>query len=193
METYRCLLESVQRGDGHECVIWDRMNPAGLIAYARSVDASFARYLQTVPLGPPLEPLFSMHDPSTGSIEFVDARVARDDGSGLSIQAGDDAQLILTVADQEAMRRCLTLEVRSTLLPSQEDVAQVFYLRPDDTQFAPDRMATTLVSPDVEAQTTSLMLFSQEGYANKVRFDPVFYAQEVELAGLELYCRTSTG
>jgi hypothetical protein len=191
METYRCLLESVQRSDGHECVIWDRMNPVGLITYARSVNASFAQYLQTVPLGPPVEPVFSLRDPASGSIEFVDADVINEDESGLRIQAGEDAQLIVTVSDRDAMGRCRTLEVRATMDPSQADVAQVFYLRQGDTEFAPDRVATMQVSPD-GARRASIMLNSDEGFASTVRFDPVFYPQQVMLADLELSCRVTS-
>ena len=89
-------------------------------------------------------------------------------GSGLSIQAGEDAQLIVTVADHEAMRQCLTLEVGATLRPSQADVTQVFYLRPDDDQFAPERVTTTEISADGEAwSTVSLMLFSDEGFGDE--------------------------
>ena len=132
METYRCLLESVQRGDGYECTIWEPMNPARLIAYAKSVDASFAEYLQTLPVAPPLAPLYSMADPSTGSVEFLDATLDEENGPGdVTLSAGNDAQMIISVRDADAMRQCLTLEIRATLRPARLDVAQVFYQRPD--------------------------------------------------------------
>ena len=194
LDLYRCLLESAQRGDDHRCMIWSPMNPAGLIAYARSIDLSFARYLQTIPIPPAVDPLFSLRDPASGSIEFVDSEVVAEDASGLTIQAGADAQLIVTVADQEAMRQCLALEVTAALRPAQPDVAQVFYLRPDDQAFAPERVATTDISSDGEAwATVLLMISSEEGFASDLRFDPVFYPQEVELAELELRCRMSAG
>ena len=111
---YQCLLESVQRGDGHECVIWTPMNPASLILYARSVDASWAKPIQTVPVPPQVEPIFSLRDPGSGSVEFVDLEVLAEDESGLTISAGTDAQIIIDVTDDEAMRQCLTLEVQAT-------------------------------------------------------------------------------
>jgi hypothetical protein len=194
METYKCLLESIQRGDRYQCVIWEPMNPAGLISYARSVDASFARYLQTVPLAPSIDPLFSMADTSTGSIEVVDAEVVAEDGPTWTIRAGDDAQLLISVTDTEAMRQCLTLEVRAALRPSMNDVAQAFYQRPDDSEFAADRVATAEIGPrDTDWTTVSLLMSSDVGFSDVVRFDPVFNPQTVELADLEIHCRWSAG
>ena len=194
METYKCLLESIQRGDRYQCVIWEPMNPAGLISYAKSVDASFTRYLQTVPLAPAIDPLFSMADTSTGSVEFVDADVTAADGPTLTISAGDDAQLIVTVTDVEAMRQCLTLEVRAALRPSLNDVAQAFYRRPDDPEFTAERVTTAEIGPQgTDWTTVSLLMSSEAGFSNVVRFDPVFSPQTVELADLEIQCRWSAG
>jgi hypothetical protein len=195
METYRCLLESVQRGDGYECTIWEPMNPARLIVYAKSVDASFAEYLQTLPVAPPMAPLFSMADPSSGSVQLLDATVIEENGPGeLTLDAGVDAQLIISVRDEEAMRQCLVLEVRAMLHPSRLDVSQAFYRRPEDQEFSPERVATTEIAPgDTGSVPLSLQLSSDAGFSGVVRFDPVFNPQTVGLDGLELYCRWSAG
>ena len=141
-----------------------------------------------------IDPLFSMADTSTGSVEFVDADVVAEDGSNVTIRAGDDAQLIVSVTDVEAMRQCLTLEVRATLRPSLEDVAQAFYRGPDDPEFAAERVATAEIGPHgTDSTTVSLLMSSDVGFSNVVRFDPVFSPQTVELAELDIHCRWSAG
>ena len=193
-ELYRCLLESVQTGNGHECVIWTPMNPASLILYARSIDASWAQYLQTVPVGPPTEPIFSLRDPGSGSVEFVDMEILAEDESGLALKAGTDAQIIIDVADDEAMRQCLTLEVQAGLRASEDDVAQLFFRRPDDPAFSPRRSTTAEIGGgDPEYTSVALTVSSDVGFADTIRFDPVFSPQEVDLQDLgdsvSLVCR----
>jgi hypothetical protein len=101
---------------------------------------------------------------------------------------------MVSVTDDEAMRQCLTLEVRAALRPSQVDVAQAFYRGPDDPEFTADRVATAEIGPhDTDWTTVSLLMSSDVGFSDVVRFDPVFNTQTVELADLEIHCRWSAG
>ena len=194
LEQYRCLLESVQRGDGHECMIWTPMNPAGMILYARSIDATWPRYLQTVPVPPAVEPFYSMHDQSSGSAEYVDLELLAEDDTRQTLRAGSDAQILIDVTDKEAMARCMTLELEASLRLPEDDVAQLFYRAPEDAQYSPRRVATTEVTATAaEDATVVLTVSSDEGFADQIRFDPVFSPQVFELADLELRCRWSAG
>ena len=191
MELYRCLLKNVQGDDGRGCY---GLPPdvGSLIGYARSIDASWARNLQTVPQVPLGDPLFSIHDPSSGSIEFRNTDVTRD-GAGYQLETADDAQLIVTVADAEAMRRCRSLEVQAEMRPTEWDQAQAFYRLPGDRVFSPKMVSTAIVGPDDAWTRTVLNLSSEEGFAETIRFDPVFIPQTVGLVNLELYCRLAAG
>ena len=187
LETYRCLLKNMQEDDGQGCYGLPA-DLRGLVSYAASIDASWTRTLYTLPMTT-ADLLFSLRDPSTGSIRVVNAVATKSDME-LSIKATDDAQLLVRVADAEGMERCRSLEIHAELHPEHADEAQVFYRRPGDDTFTTDRMASAAVEPDGPNWITTVhLLTSEDGFSDVLRYDPVFTAQDVEVTDLLVYCR----
>ena len=75
VQVLRCLQSDHQRAVPTTCLLPFPAKVRDLLVYAKSIDASFARYVQTLSDRQPIEPQFRLTDPLSGSVEFGDAEV----------------------------------------------------------------------------------------------------------------------
>jgi hypothetical protein len=162
------------------------------MAYARSIGATFAKYIQALPDRPPIDPFYSMVDPATGSMEFVNAE-AEGDAPMTTITTHDDPQVIVHVSDAKSARDCRILEVRAAIDPTISDWAQLFYRRTGDTEWSEERKVSVAIasSAEVGAEVADVAfeITSESGFEPAVRLDPVSGPQTVQLNSLEIRCR----
>ena len=189
VQALRCLQTDLQGATPQVCNLPPPLVVRDSIVYAKSIGATFAKYIQTLPDRPPIEPFYSLTDPASGSVEFVNAE-ALVDAPMTTLVAESDPQVIVRMADAESARNCRILEVRTAINPSIEDWAQLFYLRSGDTEWSEDRMQSVALPPAADDPADiAFEIVSETGFEPIIRFDPVSVPQTFLLQSLETRCR----
>jgi hypothetical protein len=192
VQALRCLQTDLQSVEPQICNMPPPFVMRDTVLYARSIGATFAKYVQPLPDRPPIEPFYSMADPATGSLEFVNTETSGD-APKTTLTTHDDPQVIVHMSDVQSARGCRILEVRAAIDPAISDWAQLFYRRTGDTVWSEERKVAIAIasSAEVGAEVADVAfeIMSESGFEPTVRLDPVSGPQSVQLNSLEIRCR----
>ena len=113
-------------------------------------------------------------------------------------RAGKGAFVTLRTDKPLAMAQCSGLDVQVKLGVQQDGRARIYFMRRGQRAFTQQQSAQLAVGPVLDGQPQPLVfrLESENGFEDKLRFDPVDSAQTVRISDLNVRCRrrlASTG
>jgi hypothetical protein len=189
VQVLRCLQSDLQGVVPRTCLLPIQANVRDVLVYAKSIDASFSRYVQTLPDRPAIEPIFSLHDPTSGSVEFSGADVVTDAG-GAGLTTDGNAHVIVSPSRPQALRSCRIVEVRTVIRPSVPDSIRLFSLPSGMTEWSDEHAQTVPIEPAAsEVPEIAFEFVSESGFEPMVRLDLGSVAQTLRLDDLEIRCR----
>ena len=162
---------AVQRLDDHTVLIKLGRTPPG-----------------SAPAGPP--PFFRLSTAPKPAWTVVNAVAAPDPAGLLTLVTEADPQLVLRPGAAASLAACRRVVLHARLAVEKEDIVQLFYRVPGQTDFNEQASVLTTIRPSANGGLTkvSLEAASPTGFADVFRFDPVNSVQRIRLAEVTLSC-----
>ena len=186
----RCFQRQLGTGEPIQCPgsqILRDWTPA--YQHARSLGASFVRYLPIVEHEPPAHWLLDWpRTPARGQLQW---RQLTPVSGGPDFTAGEDPQIVFTSSDHQAFEQCRVLEVQLRLRPSAASQAQVFVQPRGSAGFSETHSRIKPVAAFAEPIERHFVFDSPNGFEPVLRIDPVDGIDGVELHALRVSCRLS--
>lgn len=184
----RCFQRQLGTGEPIQCPgsqILRDWTPA--YQHARSLGASFVRYLPIVEHEPPAHWLLDWpRTPARGQLQWHELIPV---SGGPDFAAGEDSQVVFTSSDRQAFEQCRVLEVQLRLRPSAASQAQVFVQPRGSAGFSETHSLIKPVAAFAEPVERHFVFDSPRGFEPVLRIDPVDGVGGVELHALRASCR----
>ncbi len=186
----RCLVTEVARGGPVRCPAISPGELARQVVYAKTVGASFTRFLNFSTVlydSNSLPILFRLSEDGTRSLAYNNVAVASEDGVQ-RYQAGNDPMILFKAGEGDAMERCKVLDVRARVRVGSTEQAQLFFKQPHQKGFTEKNSTKASLRASPDYQEVSFELHSPEGFSDDLRFDPIRMTGIFELKELEVRC-----
>ncbi|MEO0034920.1 MAG: hypothetical protein RLZZ501_943, partial [Pseudomonadota bacterium] len=139
-------------------------------------------------------PFFRLSIAAKTAWTLVSAAAEPDPAGLLTLVTAADPQLLIRPGGAAALASCRRVVLRARLAVEKDDVVQLFYRVPGQTDFSEEASVLTPIQPRADGGLTkvSLEVASPTGFADVFRFDPVNAAQRIRLAEVTLSCTAAT-
>ena len=137
------------------------------------------------------EPFYRMSTAEASSWSVLNVSVAHRSSEGLVLDTGSDPQLVFRTGALPIVKGCGRIELSTKLRVEKPSKVQVFYKKPEQTEFTGDMTIATEIVPPANGGFVELnfQMISREGFADSFRLDPVEDYQRVTIREIELFCR----
>ncbi len=109
------------------------------------------------------------------------------DASSMGLSAGNDAQVLFSTGQVEAMDRCLVLELGMNIKAASPDTAQLYYA-PKGKDFMETNSVSAAVRGGNDNARVIFTATSSSGFSDRLRLDPVVTQQASVLSDASLKC-----
>ena len=190
---FACLQAQIERGEGINCPDVFPPNLAKAYVYARSIDASFVRYLPIRPRQMGLQPpdgVWRLSTAAPDSIQIVNAKVERNTNGSLTFKNKGGAALIFDADNPSIYKNCLVLQVSATIETDSPNYAVFFFKESGQADFDAAHLRSQIVAPNGETTTTvDFLVDSLTGFSHHFRLNPVAGTQAFSIGEVEVSCR----
>jgi hypothetical protein len=188
-----CLQAQIDRGEGIKCPDVFPLDLAKAYVYARSIDASFVRYLPIRPRQMGLQPPDSVWRLSTAapdSIQTINAEVERNTNGSLTFKNKGGAALIFDADNPTIYKNCVVLQVSATIKTDRLNYAVFFFKESGQADFDAAHLRSQIVAQNGETTTTvDFLVDSLTGFSDHFRLNPVAGTQPFSIGEIEVSCR----
>lgn len=190
LDGIRCCLSKIQNGEAIECPQLHYRDMTEALRYAASIDASFIRSLPILPPpaganGPP--PLFRFSEAAEKDVELLNTTALDRTPEGYKFQSAGNSRILFRTDAPEVMKSCANLGVTGMLRVSEPDMARLYFKVQGQKAFSDTEQKVERLLPN-KWQKVTFSIFSSEGFADGLRFEPVAKPQVFELRDLEVRC-----